>query len=167
MTSYRCDIPALRNVSPGSTSLAVMSTDATTGARDLREKRNQESARAPRLAENVPCAGVWVPTCPCGWAVNLLCTWTPALLPTLSCRAVTSAQRRRPGTGPRRRCPTGPTPSDPSAPSAPLPSAPPAGHGSSSRAPSTSCHDTQRPLSQSQKDARASFMLQSLIGLER
>lgn len=142
MTRCRCVTPALKNVSRGSTSLAAMSMDATTGARDLRERRNQERARAPQPAENVRCAGALVPTCPCGWAVNLLCMWMPVLLRTLLCRAVTSAQRRQPGTGLRPRYPMGPTPSDPSAPSAPLPSAPPAGRGSSSRAPSTSCYNT-------------------------
>lgn len=112
--------------------------DATTGVRDLREWRNRQRARAPQPAENVPCAGAWVPTCPCGWAVSLPFTWTPELPLTVLCRVATSAQRGQPGTGRRLRCPTGRTLSDPSAPSAPLPSAPPAGRGSSSRAPSTS-----------------------------
>ncbi len=130
----------MRSVSPGSTSLAATSMDATTGARDPRELRSQERATAPQPSENVPCAGAWVLTCPCGWAASPPCTWTLELPLTALCRAATSAQKGQPGTGPRLRFPTGRTPSDLSAPSAPLPSAPPAGRGSSSRAPSTSRH---------------------------
>lgn len=133
-------VTALKSVSPGSTSPAAMSMDAMTGARDRRERRNQEKAKAPPPVENVPCAGAWVPTCRCGWALSLQCTWMPALPLMLLCHVATSAQRGQPGTGLRHLCPTGRTPSDPSAPSAPLPSAPPAGHGSSSRAPSTNRH---------------------------
>lgn len=131
-------VSALKNDSPGSTSPAATSTDATTGARGLRGARTQGRATAPQPVENVPCAGAWVPTCLCGWAVNPLCTWTPALRLTLSCRVATCAPRGQPGTGLKPHYPMGRTPSDPSAPSAPRPSAPPAGHGSSSRAPSTS-----------------------------
>lgn len=120
--------------------------DATTGARDLREWRCRERARVPQPAENVPCAGAWVPTCPCGWAASLLCTWTLELPLTLLCRAATSAQRGQPGTGLRPRFLTGRTPSDLCAPSAPLPSAPPAGRGSSSRAPSTSRHSSSTTI---------------------
>lgn len=116
--------------------------DATTGARDLRERRSQQRVRAPQPAENVPCAGAWVPTCPCGWDVSLPCTWTLELLLMRLCRVATSAQRGQPGTGLRPRCPTGLTPSDPSAPSVPLLSAPLAGLGSSSRAPSTRSYNT-------------------------
>lgn len=115
-----------------------MSTDVTTGARDPREWRTQERVTVPQPAENVPCAGAWVPTCPCGWAANLQCTWTLEPPLTVLCRAATSAQRGQPGTGLRPRFRMGRTPSDLSALSAPLPSAPPAGRGSSSRAPSTS-----------------------------
>lgn len=149
-------VSALKNDSPGSTSPAAMSMDATTGARDLREKSYQERAKAPQSAENVPCAGVWVPTCLCGWAVSPLCTWTPELRLTVLCRAATSAQRGQPGTGLRPRCPMGRTPSDPSAPSAPLPSAPPAGRGSSSRAPSTSHHTAATTITVTER--RLSFI---------
>ncbi|TMS12219.1 hypothetical protein E3U43_017177 [Larimichthys crocea] len=84
-----------------------MSTDVTTGARDLREWRTQERVTVPQPAENVPCAGAWVPTCPCGWAVNLQCTWTLEPPLTVLCRAATSAQRGQPGTGLRPRFRTG------------------------------------------------------------
>lgn len=116
--------------------------DATTGARDLRERRSRRRGRAPQPAENVPCAGAWVPTCPCGWAVSLPCTWTPGLLLMVLCHVAMSAQRGQPGTGQRPRYPTGLTPSDPSAPSAPLLLAPLAGLASSSRAPLTRCYNT-------------------------
>lgn len=131
---------ALKSVSPGSTSLAATSTDATTGARDRRESSNRERAKAPPPVENVRCAGAWVPMCRCGWAVNLRYMWMPDLPLMLLCPVATCAQRGQAGTGPRLLCPTGRTPSDPSAPSAPPLSAPPAGRGSSSRAPSTNRH---------------------------
>lgn len=135
-----CITVAWKSVSPGSTSPVAMSTDAMTGAKDLREKRTKERRRAPRPVENVPSAGVWVRTCPYGWVVSLLCMWTPELPLMLLCRVATSARRGQPDTGQRHHCPMGRTPSDLSAPSASLPSAHLGGHGSSSRALSTSYH---------------------------
>lgn len=146
--------PALKSDSPGSTSLAVMFTDATTGASGLKwasAKRSLARGRARRRDANAPCAGAWAPMCPCGWAANPPCTWMPAPPPTALCRAATCAQRGQPGFGRRRRSRTGHTHSGPSAPSAPLPSARPVGPGSFSRDPSTSQHahyghqSTRRP----------------------
>lgn len=141
-----CASPVLKSVNPGSTSPAAMSTDATTGVRDLSGRRNRERVRAPQPVENVLCAGVWVLTCPCGWALSPPCTWTQELPLTLLCPVAMSAQRGQSGTGRRLLCPMGHMPSDPFAPSVPLPSAPPAGHGSSSRAPSTSRRSTANTL---------------------
>uniref|UniRef100_A0A3B4EVX9 E3 ubiquitin-protein ligase pellino homolog 2-like n=1 Tax=Pundamilia nyererei TaxID=303518 RepID=A0A3B4EVX9_9CICH len=112
---------ALKSVNPGSTSPVATSTDATIGARDRRERKIQERVKAPPPGENVPCAGAWVPTCRCGWAVSLRCMWMPEPPLTVLCHVATSAQRGQPSIGLRLLCPMGRMPSDPSAPSAPLP----------------------------------------------
>lgn len=124
----------------GYTSPAATFTDATTGAKDPRKRRIWERATAAWHVGNVPSAGAWAPTCPCGWAVSLRSTWTPEPPPTFLYHAATSPQRGQPSTGPRPRCLTGRTRSGPSAPSAPLHSAHPGGRGSSSRARSTNRH---------------------------
>lgn len=136
-------VSALKSASLGFTSLAATFTDATTGANDPRKRRIWETPTAAWRAESVPCAGAWVPTCPCGWAVSLQSTWTPEHPLTFLYLAATSPRRRQPSTGQRPRSLTGHTLSGRSAPSAPLRSARRAGRDSSSRAPSTDPHSSE------------------------
>lgn len=65
---------ALKSVSLGSTSLAAMSTDATTGASDRRERSIWGRQTVPQHVENVLSAEALVPMSPCGWAASPPCT---------------------------------------------------------------------------------------------
>lgn len=136
-------MPVLKSVSLGYTSRAATFMDATTGAKDPRRRRIWERPTVAWHVGNVPCAGAWAPTCPCGWVVSLQSTWMPEPPRTFLYLAATSPQRGQPGTGPRPRSLTGRTRSGLSAPSAPRRSAHQAGRGSSSRARSTNRHSSE------------------------
>lgn len=136
-------VSVLKSASLGYTSLAATFMDATTGANEPRKRRIWERPTVAWHAENVPCAGAWVPTCPCGWVVSLQSTWTPEHPLMCLYLAATSPQRGQPSTGQRPRSLTGHTLSGLSAPSAPVRSAHRAGRDSSSRARSTNRHSSE------------------------